>query len=122
MAQDLNQCNFIGRLGRDIELRHLPDGKEVASGSMAVNGYKDSVEWVRFTAFGKLAGIMAQYLKKGSKLFLSGRMQTRQWEKDGITRYATEIVANEVQFLGGDPKQTEHPEPPTVDDDSSIPF
>ena len=102
MAKDLNRCDFIGRLARDIELKYMSDGKAVANGTMAVNGYKDGVtEWIKWTAFGKLAEVMAQYLTKGSQLYLSGRMQTRSYEKDGQTRHVTEIIANEVQFLGG---------------------
>ena len=132
MAKDLNQCSFIGRLGKDIEIRYLQDGKAVASGTMAVNGYKEGqTEWVRFSAFDKLAEVMAKYLSKGSQLFLSGRMQTRSWEKDGETKYSTEIIANDVLFLGGKPERQEperqeskYPAPPEheFEQESDIPF
>lgn len=130
MAKDLNRCDFIGRLARDIELKYMQDGKEVANGTMAVNGYKEGVtEWIKWTAFGKLAAVMAQYLTKGSQLYLSGRMQTRSYEKDGQTRHVTEIIANEVQFLGGGqrserPPDTERPPDPVGggDNEDMIPF
>lgn len=102
MAKDLNQCNFIGRLGRDVESKTTADGKTIARFSIAVNGYRkdDPATWVTVVAFDKLAQICNQYLNKGKQVFVSGRMQTRSWEKDGITRYATEIVADQMQMLG----------------------
>ena len=110
MANDLNQCNFIGRAGQDPEIRYAPSGTAVCNFSIAV-GYKykdeESTEWVRVVAFGKLAEIIGEYVHKGKQLFVSGRMQTRSWEdKDGNKRYTTEIIANNVQFLGrGDTQQ-----------------
>lgn len=108
MPNDLNQCNFIGRLGKDAEMRYLPDGKAVATISIAVGEqWKDQqgqkqerTEWVRVSAFGRLAEVMGEYLRKGSKVFISGKLKTRKWQgQDGQDRYTTEIVAKEMQML-----------------------
>lgn len=109
MASDLNMCCFIGRLGKDPELRYLPDGKAVVSISIAVGETwkaKDSGEkqekttWVPIVAFGKLAEIIGEYLKKGAKVYVSGRLQVRKWQdKEGNDRYTTEIIANQMQML-----------------------
>lgn len=111
MARDLNQCNFIGRLGRDPETRYMPNGDAATSFSIAVGETwtdknsgekKESVEWVRVTAFRQLGEIAGQYLTKGKQVFISGKMKTRKWtDKENIERYTTEIIADQVQFLGG---------------------
>ena len=111
MSKDLNLCQFIGRVGKDIEMRQTNNGAACANLSIAVNdSYKDkktgdkveTTEWVRVSAFGKLAEIMAQYLAKGSQVYISGKLQTRKWQdQSGADRYTTEIVANEMQMLGG---------------------
>lgn len=109
MANDLNQCSFIGRLGQEPTIRYTPDGKAVASLSIACGSSwkdqsgekKESTEWIRLSAFGKLAEIIGQYCHKGQQIFVSGRMQTRQWEKDGVKRYSTEVVVDRMQMLGG---------------------
>lgn len=104
MANDLNRCEFIGRLGRDPETRYLPDGKAVTNFSIAV-GWKtksnEGAEWVSLTAFDKLGDICGQYLKKGSQVFVSGRFKTEEFEKDGIKRYSTKIILDQMQMLGG---------------------
>jgi len=104
--RSLNQCNFIGNLGSDPESKTLPNGNAVCNFSIAVSddytkdGQKvEATEWVRVVTFGKLAEICAQYMKKGSKVFVSGRFKTRSWEKEGVKQYSTEITANDVQFL-----------------------
>ena len=101
----LNRCDFIGRLGRDPEIRHTGGGKQVASFSLACSekfGGKESTEWVNAIAREKLAEICGNYLQKGSLVYISGRMQTRKWEdKDGGTRYTTEIVVCDMKMLGG---------------------
>ena len=117
MANDLNQCNFIGRLGRDLETRTFPSGDQVANGTLAVGSkWKDkasgeareSTEWVRLTFHGKSAEIAAQYLRKGSQIFVSGEMQTRKWtDKEGVEKYSTEIRVNNFQMLGGKPGGTQ---------------
>jgi single-strand DNA-binding protein len=109
MANDLNQCNFIGRLGQDVELKYLPSGEAVANLSIAVGeSWKDKqtgakqerTEWIRAVAFGKLADIMGQYLTKGSKVFIGGKMRTRKWQdQSGADRYSTEIVVKDMQML-----------------------
>lgn len=146
MSKDLNSCNFIGRLGKDVDMRSMPNGDQVANFSLAVgDDYRDKqgqkhekTEWVRVVAFRKLAEIIGQYLRKGSKVYISGKMQTSEWEKDGIKRYSTEILANEMIMLDGksdSPSQQpqDHPAarqpaprqdlPPAMDDfDDDIPF
>ena len=133
MANDLNQCNFIGRLGADPETRYAASGDPVCSFRIAVGWKtkeKEGAEWVSITAFGKLAEICGQYLTKGSQVFVSGRMRTDEYEKDGIKRYSTKIVADRMQMLGGKsddaPKQQKAPSeksaPSFKDDDPEIPF
>jgi single-strand DNA-binding protein len=105
MSNDLNRCEFIGRLGKDPETRYTADSNAICNFSIAV-GYKtatkETTEWVRITTFGKLAGICADYLKKGSQVFIAGRMTTRKWvNKDGVDQYTTEVVADQMQMLGG---------------------
>ena len=103
MANDLNQCNFIGRLGKDPEIRSTGTGTRVANFSIAVGWKskdKEGVEWVNIVAFGKLAEIIGQYLTKGSRIFVSGKQRTRKWQdQSGQDKYSTEIVANELQML-----------------------
>lgn len=134
MANDLNQCNFIGRLGKDPETRYTADGTCISGFSIACGWKgkdKEGTEWVRVSAFGKLGEICGQYLKKGSRVFISGRMQTRKWQdKDGVERYTTEIMADQMQML--DSKEQESPKPQrgtastkgsaAQDDDSDIPW
>ena len=125
----LNQCNFIGRLGRDPEIRYTQSGKAVASFSLACSekrGGEESTEWVNIVAWEKLAEICGQYLTKGSLVFISGRMQTRKWQdKDGNDRYTTEIVAREMKMLDGK-KDSQQPggewSQPAPGGDDSIPF
>lgn len=124
MANDLNLCHFIGRLGRDPEMRYMPGGDAVANLSIAVgkswktkSGEKeDRVTWVNIVAFRQLAEIMGKYLSKGSMIYVSGELQVRRWEdKEGNTRYTTEIVANQMQMLGGRGDTAREPERPGTD-------
>lgn len=104
MANDLNRCEFIGRLGRDVEMRCQQSGDAAANFSLAVGWKtkdKEGTEWVRIVAFGKLAEICGEYLRKGKQIYVSGRMRTREYDKDGEKRYATEVVADQMQMLGG---------------------
>jgi single-strand DNA-binding protein len=109
VANDLNQYQCIGRLGKEPEVRYMANGKAVASFSVAVGScWKDSsgekreeTEWVNFTAFDKLGEICGEYLKKGSLVYLSGRLKTDKYEKDGQTRYSTKVIADRMQMLGG---------------------
>lgn len=108
MAMSLNRAQLIGNLTRDPELRQIPGGSTVASFSIATNfswtdssGQKqDRAEYHNIVAWRKLADICGQYLKKGSKIFIEGRIQTRDWEgEDGVKRYRTEIVADNMIML-----------------------
>ena len=105
MANDLNQCQFIGRLGKDPEQRFLPNGDAVVNFSLAVGWKgkdKEGCEWVNVVAFKKLAEIIAQYCTKGQQVYISGKMLTRKWkDKEGQDRYSTEIVADKMHMLGG---------------------
>lgn len=106
----VNKCIFIGNLGRDPEIRYMPSGDAMANFSIAcTDTFKDKsgqkqerTEWVRIVMFGKQAEIAGEYLKKGSSVYIEGRMQTRKWQnKEGQDQYTTEIVADRMQMLGG---------------------
>ena len=107
---DLNLCQFIGRLGKDPEIRYTQSGSAVASFSLAVgHKYKDKehTEWVNVSVFGKLAEICGQYLTKGKQVYIAGRMQTEKWQdKNGQDRYTTKIICNQMQILGSKSDQT----------------
>ena len=111
---DLNRVMLIGRLGADPERRHMPNGKAVVNIRVATSEtWKDRnsgewlerTEWHSIVAFDKLAEIIAEYLRKGSQVFIEGKLQTRKWQdKEGKDRYTTEIVAQRMQMLGGKPQ------------------
>ncbi len=105
----VNKVILIGNLGRDPETRYMPDGGAITNISVATtdvwkdkNGEKqEKTEWHRVAFFGKLAEIAGEYLKKGSQVYVEGRLQTRKWQdKDGNDKYTTEIVADRMQMLG----------------------
>ena len=106
----VNLCTFIGNLGKDCELRYLPNGDAVANFTIActeswrdktTQEKRETTEWVRIVCFRKLAEICGQYLKKGSQVYIEGSLKTRKWQdKDGQDRYTTEIVAEEMKMLG----------------------
>lgn len=107
MANDLNQCNFIGRLGADPETRYMASGDAVCNFRIAVGWKskdKEGAEWVSCTSFGKLAEICSAYLVKGSQVFVQGRFKTDEYEKDGIKRYSTKIMLDHMQMLGVKPE------------------
>jgi single-strand DNA-binding protein len=106
----INKVILVGRLGNDPEVRYTQDGSAVASFSIATSDEwkdketgdkKERTEWHRIVAWRKLGEICGEYLSKGRQVYVEGKLQTRSWEKDGVTRYTTEIVASDVQFLGG---------------------
>lgn len=105
----VNKVILLGSLGRDPETRFMPNGEAVTNFSMATSeNWKDKsgakqerTEWHNVVAYRKLAEIMGEYLKKGSSVYIEGKLQTRKWEKDGVTRYSTEIIADSMQMLGG---------------------
>ena len=139
MKRGVNRVILIGSVGKDPEQKSLPSGGMVVNFSLATSeSWKDkntgqqqeSVEWHRLVAFGKLAEIIAQYVKKGSKLYVEGSLKTRSWEQDGAKRYATEIVVSEMQMLDSKPQdsgqqhsQGRAPQPqPKFDDFDDAPF
>ncbi len=133
MSKDLNLCQFIGRLGKDPETRMMPNGTAVVNLTLAVgDDYKDKsgnrveqTEWVRIVVFGKLADIVTAFCVKGSKIYISGKLKTRSWDKDGVKQYSTEIVASEMQLLDskqGEPKPTQQNKPTISDFEDDVPF
>jgi len=114
MAKSLNSCTFIGNLGKDPEIRHTSQGDAVASFSIACSeSYKnknngeqvEKTEWINCVAWRKLAEIIGEYLHKGSKVWIEGKMQTRKWEdKNGHDRWTTEIIVSNMLMLDGKPK------------------
>jgi single-strand DNA-binding protein len=109
----LNKAMIIGNLGRDPEMRYTPSGQPVTQFTVAVNrNYKDGngdwqeeTEWFRIVAWGPLAERTAEYLRKGRKVYVEGRLQTRQWEdQSGQKRYTTELIANTVTPLDPRPR------------------
>ena len=104
MANDLNLCQFIGRLGKEPEQSFLPNGDAVVNFTLAVGWKgkdKEGCEWVNVVAFKKLAEIIAQYCTKGQQIYVSGKMRTRKWQdRDGAARYSVEVVADQMQLLG----------------------
>lgn len=131
-----NSVRLVGNLGRDPEVKTLPNGKTVVNFSMATNEkYKDAdgnpqsqTEWHNIVAFGKLADICGKYLTKGKQIIIEGKLQTRKWEdRDGNNRYTTEIIANQMKMLGGDGGNPANTRPvqnnPAPDvDDTDAPF
>ena len=133
---NLNLCQFTGRLGKDVEMRYLPDGKAMASLTLAVGSQwknksgekQEATEWVNITAFGKLAEICGEYLVKGSPVYISGKLKTDKYKaKDGTDRYSTKIIAENLEMFGGKPnahQDTQQPanEPKKVVIDDRDPF
>jgi single-strand DNA-binding protein len=115
----VNKVIIVGNLGRDPETRYMPNGDAVTNIAVATTeSWKDKTsgekkeltEWHRITFYRKLAEIAGQYLKKGSSVYIEGKLQTRKWtDKDGIERYTTEIISDSMQMLGS--KQGESQEP-----------
>lgn len=108
----VNKVIILGNLGRDPEVRYMPSGDAaIAIISVATSfkskdkttgEQKETTEWHRITFFGKLAEIVVQYLKKGSSVYVEGRLQTRKYtDKDGVEKYSTDIIADQLQMLGG---------------------
>ena len=131
----VNKVIVLGNLGKDPEVRHLPNGDAVCNFSLATteswkdkDGNKqDKTEWHNIVIFRKLAEIAGEYLKKGRPVYIEGRLQTRKWQdKEGKDRYTTEIVADQMQMLGSREEAKEvskAPAPANFDDmESDIPF
>jgi single-strand DNA-binding protein len=105
----LNKVLLIGNLGRDPEMRSLPSGQPVANFSLATTrkwkdrdgNRQEQTEWHNIVVFGKQAEIAGQYLTKGKQIYVEGRIQTRNWEKDGVKHYRTEVICDNFQMLSG---------------------
>ena len=144
MARGINKVIIVGNLGGDPETRYMPSGSAVTNLTVATNEswkdkqtgeQKERTEWHKVAAFGKLAEIMAEYLRKGSQVYIEGKLRTRKWQdKEGKDRWTTEVVADEMQMLGGrgdggsapmkqEPGPASAPAQPGPDDfDDDIPF
>lgn len=113
MARGINKVILVGTLGKDPEVKYMPSGGAITNVTVATNdSYKDkntgekkeTTEWHRIVFFNRLAEIAGEYLRKGQQVYIEGRLQTRKWQgQDGQDRYTTEIVASEMQMLGGRP-------------------
>jgi single-strand DNA-binding protein len=111
MARGINKVILVGNLGQDPETRAMPSGKAVTNVRIATSDswrdkqtgeQKEQTEWHSVVFFDRLAEVAAEYLRKGSQIYVEGRLRTRKWtDKAGADRYTTEIVANEMQMLGG---------------------
>ena len=129
----VNKFIGIGNLGRDPEMRFMPDGKAVCNFSIAISEkYKDKsgeskevTEWVNIALFGKLAEIAGEYLKKGSKVYVEGKMKTEKYSKDGIDRYTTKIIGEKMEMLSSKSETQSASKPPVPEEfpaDDDIPF
>jgi single-strand DNA-binding protein len=111
MARGVNKVIIVGNLGNDPDTRYMPSGSAVTNLSVATNEswkdkqtgeQKDRTEWHRVAMFGRLAEIAAEYLRKGSQVYIEGKLRTRKWQdQNGNDRWTTEIIADEMQMLGG---------------------
>lgn len=111
MARGVNKVIIVGNLGNDPETKYMPSGSAVTNLSVATNEswkdkqtgeQKERTEWHRVAMFGRLAEIAAEYLRKGSQIYIEGKLRTRKWQdQQGNDRYSTEVIADEMQMLGG---------------------
>lgn len=128
MARGVNKVILIGNLGSDPEVRYTPSGSAVANVNLATSEtwrdkgtgeLQDRTEWHRIVFFNRLAEIVGEYLRKGSKIYVEGSLRTRKWQdKNGVERHTTEIIANEMHILdsrnGGSNSNQAHQEPSTA--------
>jgi single-strand DNA-binding protein len=118
-VSSVNRAILVGNLGRDVEVKYTPSGAAVASLNVATTDKwttkdgekKEQTEWHRVVLWGKSAETLQPYLTKGKQVYVEGRLQTRQWEKDGQKHYTTEIKADRVTLLGGMRDREREPEP-----------
>ena len=111
MARGINKVIIVGNLGNDPETRYMPSGSAVTNLTVATNEswkdkqtgeQKDRTEWHKVAMFNRLAEVAAEYLRKGSQVYIEGKLRTRKWQdKSGQDRWTTEIIADEMQMLGG---------------------
>lgn len=130
----MNSCNLIGRLVKDPELKYTQSGKAFCRFTLAVNREfnRDQADFINCQAWGKTAELIAEYMRKGSRIGCTGRIQVSSYEKDGETRYSTDIVVDKIEFLGTKKNGQSAParnESPTsnnilsdIDDQDSFPF
>ena len=126
----VNKAILVGNLGADVEIMYSQSGTAIANFRMATNeryNNEDHIEWHRIVAFKRLAEICGEYLHKGSKVYIEGKIQTRKWEdKEGNTKYTTEIVAREMKMLDSrtEPKKEtqDYGKPTPQHEDDSVPF
>jgi len=118
----VNKVILLGRLGTDPQIRYTPSGRATVSFTLATNRvWKDQngtqqekTEWHRIVAWGKLAEVMSEWLKKGQQVYLEGRLQTRSYEDpNGVKRWITEVLVTDMEMLGGEKKPIPEAEPPT---------
>jgi len=120
---DLNMCQFIGRLVKDPEVRYSTEGTAMCTFTLACgwkSKAKEGTEFVRIVAYQKLAEIIGKYMKKGSQMYVAGRMTTRSYDKDGEKRYSTEVVADTMQMLGH--SRNSEQASPVLNEAEEIPF
>lgn len=142
MSRGVNKVILVGRLGQDPETRYMPSGNAVTNISVATSEawkdkqtgeQKERTEWHRVSMFNRLAEVASEYLRKGSQVYIEGKLRTRKWQaQDGSDRYTTEIIASEMQMLGSKggggpsssrPNDTQPgPQPGQDDFDDDIPF
>ena len=117
MSRGINKVILVGNLGQDPETRNMPSGVAVTNISIATSeqwkdkntgDQKERTEWHKIAFFGRLAEIAAEYLHTGSQVYVEGKLSTRKWQdRDGNDRWTTEVIAGELQMLGGPPQQSE---------------
>jgi single-strand DNA-binding protein len=134
--KSVNKVILLGNVGRDPEVKSTSGGTLVANLPLATSNrfkdasgnWQDKTEWISLVAFKRTAEVIRDYVKKGSRLYVEGKIQTRTWEKDGQKQYRTEVLVNELSLLDGrkqEPKNDISPfrnEPPAEVEDSDIPF
>ena len=125
----LNKVLCIGNVGREPEMNYSAGGTAITKFSVAMNErftsngqQQERTEWANVVTFGKLAETCAQYLAKGRQVYVEGRMQTSNWEKDGVKHYRTEVVAERVTFLGSAGQRDDAPAYNGADEDDELPF
>ena len=128
----MNKAIILGRLGKDPELKYTSSGVAVANFSVATSekwkdkegNKQEKTEWHNIVAWEKKAEIVGEYVKKGDMILVEGKIETRKWEKDGITRYSTEIIASSIELLGSKKNDAPKDEAPTQETvkESDLPF
>lgn len=129
MGKSLNKVQIIGNLGKDPESKMTTTGKSVSNFSVALSerykdksgNWQDKTEWVNVVVWERNAEISKEFLHKGSKVYIEGRLTTRSYEKDGVTKYITEVIGQELIMLDSKP-QSNNEQVPSPSDDESVPF